>query len=93
MDKIASNFKIGSSVPETFSVEAKKSIGLSREKLWGASVGFIIILIAYYYRESLLKMYNAGVINYIWSALYLTTNGEVATTQIPETSLANSLVR
>lgn len=99
MDNIASNFKIApmsslpshplegggnnlASIPKTF----------SRETIWGALTGLLLFIFVYYYKDHLLKIYNAGIINYIWSMLYLKSNGEVATTYIPETSLANSLL-
>jgi hypothetical protein len=53
----------------------------------------IFLCIAYYYRESLLSMAKSGgIADNLWSALYLTSKGEVATTIIPDTSVANALL-
>ena len=93
--EIASNFKIASSVPETFSGEAKKQFGgrFDIQKMSIALIGLVIVAVVYYYRSTLLNIYNTGIMNYIWSMIYLTSRGEVATTQVPETSVANSLFK
>ena len=97
MENIASSFKIAPvSSPLEGGAQTKSLVSsthsFSREKLWTVITGVIFFGIVYYYREFLLRIYNGGVMNYVWSALYLTSNGEVATTHIPENSLANSLL-
>jgi hypothetical protein len=99
MDQIASNFKIASmnsqlggeaAVGNTFRTEAKNVVGGNKYIIVLSMA--IIMAIAYYHRSVLLKIYNGGIMNYVWSVLYLTSKGEVATVQVPESSVANSLL-
>jgi hypothetical protein len=93
MENIGSSFKIAPvSSSTTIDGGSVPTRSFSQEKLWTVLTGFILLAVVYYYRAFLFRIYNGGIMNYIWSALYLTSNGEVATTHIPENSLANSLL-
>lgn len=93
MDNIASNFKIASSHPDVF-----RGSNISTPSVGTDTRGFIVavvvfLCVAYYYREFLLSMAKSGgIADHLWSALYLTSKGEVATTIIPDTSVANALL-
>jgi len=94
MDNIASNFKIASSQPDGFRGTAA-SVAPDRRGFIIAIVVFLCVV--YYFREYFLSLAktirSGGIADRIWSALYLTSKGEVATTFIPETSsVANALL-
>jgi hypothetical protein len=92
MDKITSAFKIGkSSTPEIFSGDESSSPSSSKNVYM--IIGVVVILGAlYFYRSTLLQFYNSGLMTQLSSALYLTSKGEVHTTQLPEgSSIANVL--
>lgn len=87
MDNIASNFKIASSEPDGFRGTVR-SVGPDRRGFIIAAV--VCLCVVYYFRQYFLSLAKSirsgGIADRIWSALYLTSKGEVATTFIPETS-------
>ena len=99
MDTIGSNFKItpssginsGGGGSEIFSSSSGLKRAMTKENVISVVMVIVILAIAYFYRATLLKIYNAGIMDSVWSALYLTPKGEVATTYVPESSVANSI--
>ena len=94
MDKIASNFKIGS---QAFREPEKNasSNGVPPSNMVFLAIAIVLLFVAYLNKDALLKLYKTvssqGLTDTIWSTLYLTSNGEVATTYVPDTSITNSI--